>query len=538
MRPFPLIAAILLTGVAITPAQARTVVEASAPQDLSVTVYRDPNRNEGAMNVRWLNGFALISETRTVTLPPGESTIRFDGVAESMVAVSAIVTGLPGGTIEKNRNAEILSPASLVDGTLGNRVTITRTNPATGTEVSESAVVRTRADGGLVLQTREGYEAVRCAGIPERLTFDRVPTGLSPNPVYTVDTRSDAGGTHTVTLTYLAWGFDWSAHYIATLAEPEGRKRRLDLKAWLTVANSNGQTFENAELLAVAGKLEVQTNYRSEAQPPRGEPLRITCYPLGSTSAGIDIPPPPPPPAPPPMAMADAIVVTGMRKMEMAAAPVSMVADEMLEASEEGLGDLKLYRVPVSVDVAAQSQKQVAFLSLGNVEGHVVHRVSCQPGEFGERLADAVLRTDNTEDLGLGRALPAGGVTVFAPTAFGPLLLSEDTIEDRAVGQEVEVVLSAQTRVSAACSLKGEKIEDANLSDGKWHTLEADIANDTDETIEIEVGLGPAARWQVRKSSTKVAFQNGTQVLRQRIAAGGSKTLRWQVRYAPKAPAE
>ena len=107
-----------------------------------------------------------------------ESTIRFEGVAEGMVAVSAIVTGLPGGTIEKNRNADLLSPASLVDGTLGNRVTVTRTNPATGGEVAEQAVVRTRADGGLVLQTGAGFEAVRCSGLPEKLTFDRVPAGL------------------------------------------------------------------------------------------------------------------------------------------------------------------------------------------------------------------------------------------------------------------------------------------------------------------------------------------------------------------------
>ena len=120
-------------------AAARDVVLASAPEKVSVTVYRDPNRDDRPMTLDWLNGFALVSETRTVTLPPGESTIRFDNVAESMVAVSAIVTGLPGGTIEKNRNAAILSPAALVDGTLGNRVTITRTNPATGAQVSESA---------------------------------------------------------------------------------------------------------------------------------------------------------------------------------------------------------------------------------------------------------------------------------------------------------------------------------------------------------------------------------------------------------------
>src|SRR5690554_960957 len=106
------------------------------------------------MNRDWPRGFAMITETRTVTLPPGESTIRFTGVAEGMVAVSAIVTGLPGGTIEKNRNADLLSPAALVDGTLGNRVVVTRTNLATGEPVAEEAIVRRwrtgAADGGRV----------------------------------------------------------------------------------------------------------------------------------------------------------------------------------------------------------------------------------------------------------------------------------------------------------------------------------------------------------------------------------------------------
>jgi hypothetical protein len=204
-----------------TGAAARETVDASAPQKLAVTLYRDPNRGaEQAMNRTLPQGFAMITETRTVMLPAGESTIRFTGVAEGMVAVSAIVTGLPGGTIEKNRNADLLSPAALVDGTLGNRVTITRTNPATGAQESEQAIVRTRADGGIVLQTDTGFEAVRCSGLPEKLTFDRVPAGLSAQPVYSIDTRDPRGGTYTVQLTYIAWGFDWQAHYVATLAEP------------------------------------------------------------------------------------------------------------------------------------------------------------------------------------------------------------------------------------------------------------------------------------------------------------------------------
>ena len=254
------------------PAMARETVDAAPPSALSVTVYRDPYRGpDQKLDPNWPRGFAMISETRQVTLPAGESTIRFDGVAEGMVAVTAIVTGLPGGTIEKNRNAELLSPGALVDGSLGNRVTITRTNPGTGPETSEDAIVRTRADGGLVLQTAAGFEAVRCSGLAENLTFDRVPAGLSANPVYSIDTRSAEGGSYTITLTYLAWGFDWQANYVATLADPaDAGDLTMHLTSWLTLVNDNGQSFPNAELMAVAGKLKVTSDYEALSDPPHG----------------------------------------------------------------------------------------------------------------------------------------------------------------------------------------------------------------------------------------------------------------------------
>ncbi|MDR7101217.1 hypothetical protein [Croceicoccus sp. BE223] len=513
-------------------AAARDVVIASAPETVSVTVYRDPTRDDRSMTLDWLNGFALVSETRTVTLPPGESTIRFDNVAESMVAVSAIVTGLPGGTIEKNRNAAILSPAALVDGTLGNRVTITRTSPATGAQVSESAIVRTRADGGLVLQTGAGYEAVRCAGLPERLSFDRVPDGLSPNPVYSVDSASDTGGTYRVTLTYLASGFDWNAHYVATFAkaglEP---KRKLALEAWLTVANANGQSFADAELLAVAGKLEVTSDYRGMAEPPRGEPLRLTCYPLGNTSMGSDprfgAPPPPPPPPPLPqasMAMADeAIIVTGAAR--------SAVMEKAVLASEEELGDLKLYRVPMPVDVAAKSQKQVAFLMLDDVSGSLVHIASCGPGEVSETApARLILRTRNEEWNGLGRALPAGGVTVFEPSAYGPLLLGEDRMRDFAIGEEVEIAMADTSQVLASCKVDRAGDAPFDLYDRKPHAMRATLTNPSSHAADVELRIGTPAEWSFARTG-KTALQNGYRVIRVRLPAGSTKTLRWTVAF-------
>ncbi len=150
MRRWPL----LLSMLAISPAAAQPVATSLAPDKVSVSVFRDPDRDEGGeISPNWLEGFALISETRTVDLPAGEATVRFEGVAEGMIAVSAIVTGLPGGVVQKNRDAALLSPASLLDGSLGNRVHIRRTDGATGKVTEEEAIIRSGPAGAVVLQT-------------------------------------------------------------------------------------------------------------------------------------------------------------------------------------------------------------------------------------------------------------------------------------------------------------------------------------------------------------------------------------------------
>ena len=84
-------------------ALAQMIVTSPGPDRVAVTVYRDPGRAvDEAFDLQWLEGFALISETRRVTIPAGESDIRFEGVAGGIVPQSAILTGLPD-TVERNR---------------------------------------------------------------------------------------------------------------------------------------------------------------------------------------------------------------------------------------------------------------------------------------------------------------------------------------------------------------------------------------------------------------------------------------------------
>jgi len=523
----------LAAGAWTAPLCARESVDASAPSALAVTLYRDPNRGpDEAMNREWPQGFAMITETRQVTLPPGESTIRFEGVAEGMVAVSAIVTGLPGGTIEKNRNADLLSPAALVDGTLGNRVTVTRTNPATGEGVVEAAIVRTRADGGLVLQTSQGFEAVRCAGLPERLTFDRVPPGLSAQPVFSIDTRDPRGGSYTVELTYLAWGFDWQANYVATLAEPgRGNEVKLRLMSWLTLLNDNGQSFPDAELLVVAGRLNVVSDFQALADPPDARPLALTCYPLGSTAAGSPLdypPPPPPPPAPPMMMAAEAIVVTGQRA---AALEQDLSKLPQFIAAEEALGDLKLYRVPERVTVSAKGLKQVAFLDQGAVRGRLLYEYGCAPwgGDDGAVPAAMLIVTVNDEAHGLGMALPTGGLAVFEPSSLGEQLVAEDSLRDYAEGQDVELELADSSQVFGQCIAQPDVDYDEDPK--RWMPMRAVLSNANPNPATLRLVLGTPAEWQFRGlRGTRV--KDGETIVEVTVPGNGRREVTWEVRPA------
>jgi hypothetical protein len=412
MRRLLLPAAALLVGgpmAGTADAQATTVTSA-APDHVALTVYRAPY-GRGAMNLRYLGGFALVTETRRVRLPRGPAVLRFEGVAEGIVPVSAIIDGLPGGTIEKNRDARLLSPASLVDGTLGRQVTLTRTDKATGRQQSEAATIVAGPTPGVILRTAAGIEALRCSGLAERLAFAGVPVGLSSKPVLSVTTTSPTARTVTVRLSYLAAGFDWRASYVATLAS-DGHA--IDLFAWLTLANANPEVFRDAEVQAVAGRLN---RVAVPAIPPEAEKLRLVCYPLGTTTSDLEEKTFEP---------ADEIVVTAMRAMAppamvMAAPPAPPAPPP---PPPEDLGDLKLYRVPAPTTVAARGQKQVTLLVQNAVPVERRYRRPVYPGQQLDGASTAiVLVLKNTKQGGLGMPLPNGSTALYAGQASERLLL-------------------------------------------------------------------------------------------------------------------
>ena len=206
-----LLAALLLP----TPALSAPPVISLAPDSVAVTLYRDPDRAPGnAINRANPTSFALIAETRTVTLPPGVVTVRFEGVASGIVPQSAILFGT--NPRERNRDAALLSHKGLLDHFTGQQVTLRRTDPASGKTVEERATIRS-SQGGVLIDTPRGIEAVYCTDLAQTLLYPEAPATLSAKPVLSMPTRAQPGGTVTITLAYIATGFDWDATYVATL---------------------------------------------------------------------------------------------------------------------------------------------------------------------------------------------------------------------------------------------------------------------------------------------------------------------------------
>jgi hypothetical protein len=420
-------------------AQETRMVVSAAPSRVALTVYRAAYAR-GDIDRADPRGFAMVTETRKVRLPRGRAELRFEGVAEGIVPVSAVIEGLPGGTIEKNRDARLLSPASLVDGTLGREVTITRTDKATGRRTREDATIVAGPQQGVILRTQSGIEALRCSGLPEKLTFGAVPPGLSSKPVLSVTTDSPSARTVTVRLSYLASGFDWRASYVATQAA-DGRT--LDLFSWLTLANGNGQAFSQAEVHAVAGRLNRVSTPQMQAAIAR---LRLSCFPLGTTTSDLASQ----------TAPQQEIIVTAQRRFEGAPPPlaVAMAAPAPLPPPPppppppEDLGDLKLYRVPESVTVAPRAQKQVALLTRGNIPFERRYRRAVSPWQMLDGAPTAVvLVLHNETTAGLGLALPQGTTALYAQSKKGRQLLGLGTLTDRAEGETFRLSAGTSTQV-------------------------------------------------------------------------------------------
>ena len=330
---------------------------AAAEPGIDITIYADNQ--------------ALVQDIRTVTFDGGKQRIEFKNVSAQIRAETASLVASDMGIIEQNFDYDLLSPSKIMENAVGQTITLVRTNPATGAETREQAVVLA-ANGGVVLQIGNRIEVLRDDGLPVRVIFDHIPPNMRADPTLSVTVQAKAG-TREAALRYLTPGLGWRADYVALYDEG---KSTIDVQGWVTLTNNSGTTYNDARTVLVAG------SPRMLNQGYNGG------YPGGRGNQGGD--------------------------------------DTLVEAGTEGgtrarLGDYYLYPLAERTTIANLQTKQVSFLD--------VHGAPAQHGyeaRFGwlqtsdtPISAATVYSFSNSANGGLGDQLPAGVVRFYLKDARG-----------------------------------------------------------------------------------------------------------------------
>ncbi|MBA3511965.1 MAG: hypothetical protein H0T81_08700 [Sphingomonas sp.] len=208
------------------------------------------------------------------------------------------------------------------------------------------------------------------------------------------------------------------------------------------------------------------------------------------TGSRVAAPPPPPPPSP------------------------ERGGDEVM-AQEERLGDVRLYRVPIRVTVAARSQKQIALLRRPSVKFDSVLRLRPHLGSY-EAPLERVLVTRNRPAEGLGLPLPAGKLALFGTRQGRRVLLGEGRIDDHTIGEKVEIRVATATGVRASQVHERERRAEYRLT----------LTNDSTQPQMVEIELPLEAR---AIDGGRLEKRDGWMLWRMRVPANGTAQLRYRV---------
>lgn len=419
-------------------------------ESLSITIYNE--------------SLALINETRNIPFKEGINNVELKDVSAQIRAETALLTSLSNlnfNVIEQNFDYDLLSPHALLNKAVGQEIEIIRTNPTTGEETRESAILLSN-NGQPVLQFKDRIEI----GGFDKFAFKSIPQGLRDRPTLSVVLNSEKSADNKVQLSYLTGGFSWKADYNATLSADE---KSLELSGLITLNNQSGTSFNNANVQLVAGDVnQVRNNI-------------------------------------------------GYREMAMDS-PVMMMARKPApdyNASEEQFGDYHLYKVPFTTNLNSNQTKQVALLAASNVpvqKEYNFKQYFSYITQDGQNLKASVeYRLANKKENHLGMPLPKGIFRMYKNDSSGnALLVGEDALQHTAENEEFLIRTGEAFDVSLVKTLTEQK---AVSKDVRQYTYEVTFNNAKDEAVDVQYFsmVGSVRSWEVLKASQPVAKSDDAQ---------------------------
>ena len=273
-----------------------------------------PSQNKDMIVSVYNNNLGLIHDTREVSLPKGTNEIAFEGVASSIQAESAILSGQGIKVVEQNYDYNLLTANNLLESFVGQEVKTAMQNPQNGETIFNKAILLSNNYGNPVLRFDYGVEA----NYPGRVVYDAVPQNLRVKPTLVAKVENQQAGAKELELTYLTNGLSWKADYVAEIVSDS----ELNLNTWITLKNETGADYENASIRLISGQVN---------QIYDGGVIR-------------------------PVMMAKAVRTE------------NVVMDAAAGISPENVADYYIYKLPQKTTIKDKQSKQISLMNLAQVK--------------------------------------------------------------------------------------------------------------------------------------------------------------------------
>jgi hypothetical protein len=441
--------------------------------DLALTVYN--------------SDLSLVRDVRQLTLPSGDSLLRFMDIAASINPATVHFRSLtePAGlnVLEQNYEYDLLDPTKLLQKFVGREVTLVRPKLASGTtEYDEVKATLLSLNGAPVwkigneIVTGVSYESIR---------FPELPKNLYERPTLLWTLENTGARRHKVEASYLTSNLSWSADYVLNVAKDESSG---DLDGWVTLVNHSGTAYKNASLQLVAGDL-----HRVMAQNGMDQ---VRAFESVAKAAGA--------PAP---------------------------------FQQESFSEYHLYSLNRRTSIFDQESKQISLLNASHFSLRKVYvvngqsyyyRTAVQPGAPVKDPVQVFYKFKNEEKAGLGMPLPAGTIRVYQQDSRGgSLFAGEDHIDHTPKDEEVDLHIGNAFDIVA----ERKQTDYRKLSDRLYEfEYEITLRNHKTLPINVEVNEPIGGDWEIVNSTYKAtktaAFaaqfdvpveKDGTSVLKYRV---------------------
>ncbi len=441
--------------------------------DLALTVYN--------------SNLSLVRDVRQLTLPTGESTLKFMDIAASINPATVHFRSLNDpakvNVLEQNYEYDLLDPNKLLQKYVGREVTLVRAKLNNGSTVYEEVKATLLSFNGSPVW-KVGNEIVSGMSY-ESIRFPELPENLYERPTLLWTLQNSGARRQQVEASYLTANLSWSADYVLNVGKGETIG---DLDGWVTLVNHSGTAYKNASLQLVAGDL-----HRVFEQNGRDE-MRALKSVAGAANA----------PAP---------------------------------FAQESFSEYHLYSLNRRTSIFDQESKQISLLNASHFPIHKVYVVNGQPYYYrnayqpGAPLKDPVqvfYKFKNEEKSGLGMPLPSGTIRVYQQDSHGgSLFAGEDHIDHTPKDEAISLHIGDAFDIVAERKQTDYKKLASSLYEFEY---EITVRNHKDAPISVEVNEPIGGDWEMVSSSYKftktAAFaaqfdvpvdKDGTSVLKYRV---------------------